>query len=289
MDECSEPKVKSLAKSLKILSCFTIQEPVLGVTELAERIGVTKSNIHNILSTFTSMGYLDRLPDGRYTLGLKILEYAFIINQNLGYPNAVYDILVDTAGKTNEIVYFGLPYGTNVLYLYVAHRPTGWASSPTGTSWGRPPPSTATGIGKAILAHMPRRSGSPTIPAERTRFQPNTITDLDAIVEELRRTRRRGYAIDQQRAGPQRAVCGCSCVQLCRQAGGRGEHLRPGHYHDGREADGVRRHPAKCGPAHAGAHLPLSPPHHSVFYVCLPSSPEDAGTYRNKKETKRDK
>ena len=39
MDECSEPKVKSLAKSLKILSCFTIQEPVLGVTELAERIG----------------------------------------------------------------------------------------------------------------------------------------------------------------------------------------------------------------------------------------------------------
>lgn len=38
-----------------------------------------------------------------------------------------------------------------------------------------------------------------------------------------------------------------------------------------------------------GAHLPLSPPHRSVFYVCLPSSPEDAGTYRNKKETKRDK
>ena len=61
MDECSEPKVKSLAKSLKILSCFTIQEPVLGVTELAERIGVTKSNIHNILSTFTSMANSEAL------------------------------------------------------------------------------------------------------------------------------------------------------------------------------------------------------------------------------------
>lgn len=289
MDECSEPKVKSLAKSLKILSCFTIQEPVLGVTELAERIGVTKSNIHNILSTFTSMGYLDRLPDGRYTLGLKILEYAFIINQNLGYPNAVYDILVDTAGKTNEIVYFGLPYGPTSSTSMWPTRPTGWASSPTGTSWGRPPPSTALGLAKPFWPTCPRRSGLAHIPAERTRFQPNTITDLDAIVEELRRTRRRGYAIDQQRAGPQRAVCGCSCVQLCRQAGGRGEHLRPGHHHDGREADGVRRHPAKCGPAHAGAHLPLSPPHRSVFYVCLPSSPEDAGTYRNKKETKRDK
>ena len=34
MDECSEPKVKSLTKSLKILSSFTNQEPVLGVPEL---------------------------------------------------------------------------------------------------------------------------------------------------------------------------------------------------------------------------------------------------------------
>ena len=125
MDECSEPKVKSLAKSLKILSCFTIQEPVLGVTELAERIGVTKSNIHNILSTFTSMGYLDRLPDGRYTLGLKILEYAFIINQNLGYPNAVYDILVDTAGKSVAAIareVADITIGANDLYSLLTLR-----------------------------------------------------------------------------------------------------------------------------------------------------------------------
>ena len=182
MDECSEPKVKSLAKSLKILSCFTIQEPVLGVTELAERIGVTKSNIHNILSTFTSMGYLDRLPDGRYTLGLKILEYAFIINQNLGYPNAVYDILVDTAGKTNEIVYFGLPYGTNVLYLYVAHPADRLGVLPYRDILGETAPFYCTGIGKAILAHMPEEEWLSHIPEERTKYQPNTVTDLDGNV-----------------------------------------------------------------------------------------------------------
>ena len=106
----NEPaKVSSLVKAMKVLECFSMKSPELGVTEIAKQLGLQKSTVHNILSTFTSMGYLDRLPDGRYTLGLKILEYAFIINQNLGYPNAVYDILVDTAGKTNEIVYFGLP------------------------------------------------------------------------------------------------------------------------------------------------------------------------------------
>ena len=196
MDECSEPKVKSLAKSLKILSCFTIQEPVLGVTELAERIGVTKSNIHNILSTFTSMGYLDRLPDGRYTLGLKILEYAFIINQNLGYPNAVYDILVDTAGKTNEIVYFGLPYGTNVLYLYVAHPANRMGVLPYRDILGETAPMYCTSLGKAMLSAMPEEEWTTHLPEQRIPYQPNTITDLDAIFEELHRTKRMGYAID---------------------------------------------------------------------------------------------
>lgn len=197
-----EPKVKSLAKSLQILSCFTLQEPILGVTELAERMGVTKSNIHNILSTFTAMGYLSRLPDGRYTLGLKILEYAFIINQNLGYPNAVYDILVDTAAQTGEVVYFGLPYGTNVLYLYVAHPTHRLNMLPYRDMLGATAPLYCTGIGKAILAHLPEELWMEHIPAERRQFQPNTITDLTAILEELHCTRRRGYAIDNSEHDP---------------------------------------------------------------------------------------
>lgn len=196
METQKEPKVKSLAKSLKILSCFTIEKPELGVTELAEQMGVTKSNIHNILSTFTDMGYLNRLPDGRYTLGLKILEYAFIINQHLGYPNAVYDILVDTAKQTGEIVYFGLPYGYNVLYLYVAHPTDRLGVLPYRDILGETSPMYCTGIGKAILAHMPESEWEEHIPKERKRFQPNTITDLDAIMEELHCTRKRGYAID---------------------------------------------------------------------------------------------
>lgn len=202
MDGRAEPKVKSLAKALNILSCFTIQEPILGVTELANRIGVTKSNIHNILSTFTSMGYLQRLPDGRYTLGLKILEYAFIINQNLGYPNAVYDILVETASRTGEIVYFGLPYGTNVLYLYVAHPADQLGVLPYRDILGETAPFYCTGIGKAILAHMPEEEWLSHIPEERTKYQPNTVTDLDGILEELRITRRRGYSIDNGERDP---------------------------------------------------------------------------------------
>lgn len=195
MDE-NQSKVKSLAKALHVLEHFTIQEPELGVTELAERMGVTKSNIHNILTTFQQLGYIKHLPNGRYTLGLKMLEYAFIINQNLGYPKAVYDILMETASLTNEIVYFGIPYGTDVLYLYVAHPVTRMHEIPYREILGEKAPLFATGIGKAILAHLPEEEWQDRIPEPLVRFTPNTLTVREAIIEELHRTRRRGYSVD---------------------------------------------------------------------------------------------
>ena len=59
-----------------------------------------------------------------------------------------------------------------------------------------------TGIGKAILAYIPETEWLEHIPKNPTRYQPNTITDLDAIQEELRCTRKRGYAIDNREHDP---------------------------------------------------------------------------------------
>ena len=94
MDQAQDPKVKSLAKALRILECFSAQSPELGVTELAEMNGITKSNAHNILTTFQKSGYIEKQPNGKYTLGLQLLEFSYIINQHLGYPRAVYDLLM---------------------------------------------------------------------------------------------------------------------------------------------------------------------------------------------------
>ena len=52
-----EVKVKSLQKAMEVLECF-IQKQPLGVTEISEKLGLYKSNVHNILMTFTALGYL---------------------------------------------------------------------------------------------------------------------------------------------------------------------------------------------------------------------------------------
>ena len=72
--EEGEIKVKSLQKALVILNCF-VKKPRLGVTEISEMLDLNKSNVHNILTTFQAMSYLEQdAESGKYQLGLGILE-----------------------------------------------------------------------------------------------------------------------------------------------------------------------------------------------------------------------
>ena len=59
MSTNGEIKVKSLQKALEILNCFAYKQQ-LGVTEISEMLDLYKSNVHNILNTYTAMGYLEQ-------------------------------------------------------------------------------------------------------------------------------------------------------------------------------------------------------------------------------------
>lgn len=194
----AEPKVSSLAKALHVLECFTVDEPELGITEIATKLGIGKSNAHNIISTYCQMGYLQQMQNRKYALGYKLLEHAFVINQHLGYSRAVYDLLLETAERSDQVVYFGIPYGTDVLYLYVAHPIARMKELPYREMLGEKAPLCTTGIGKAMLANMPEEEWPERITKNLKKYTENTITDPYEIILELRRTRQRGYSIDDE-------------------------------------------------------------------------------------------
>ena len=77
----AEVKVKSLQKALEILNCFT-KKSSWGVTEISEQLDLNKSNVHNILTTFKAMGYLDQDDEsGRYKLGLSVYSLCYSLGQ----------------------------------------------------------------------------------------------------------------------------------------------------------------------------------------------------------------
>ena len=191
-----EYKVKSLAKAMNVLECFTTDSPELGITQIASLLGIGKSNVHDIVTTFVQLGYLEQSENGKYKLGLKMLRYSFMVNESMAYMRAVYDILSATSQKTGEIVYFGVPYGDQVMYLSSVHPVTRLQVMPYREMAGETAPLYCTGIGKAILAFYPEREWDMHIMKERKAYTSETITNYDDIIEDLKRCRKRGYSID---------------------------------------------------------------------------------------------
>lgn len=196
--DVSEVKVKTLQKALQVLECFSTTTPALGITQISQMLNMNKSNVHNIVSTFVDLGYMDRLDNGKYSIGLKMLEYSYVVNENLGYVRAIYDILNSISQEAGEVVSFGIPSGDKVMYLYTAHPLSRLKFLPYRESLGETAPLYCTGIGKAILSHFPEETWLSKIPNERQKYTEKTVCDIDLILQDLHRCKERGYATDDE-------------------------------------------------------------------------------------------
>lgn len=190
-----DAKVKSLTKALHILECFTVKEPELGITELSQRLGLNKSNVHNIISTFEQAGYIEQNPENnKYHLGLKLLELSRVISAHLGLNNIAGPLIRPLADELGEVIYFAIPKDGQVLYIEGAY-PSGVLN--TRSMLGETAEMYCTSLGKSMLAYMPADQAMLCLSRQSMRaFTPTTITDRRALIAELELVRARGYSID---------------------------------------------------------------------------------------------
>lgn len=188
----NDVKVKSLGKAISILECFTTERPELGITEIAQMMSLNKSNVHNIITTFEKLGYIVKNPEtNRYSLGIKLLQFSYIINNHIGYHKLFLPCMKQITEKTNETVFLGIPYGKEVLYLDSC-MPNG--AVPMRNIMGERAPMYCTGLGKAMLAY----SDSPEdlLPETLKPYTKYTITDKGLLLDHLQTIRQQGYALD---------------------------------------------------------------------------------------------
>lgn len=193
-NRAADIRVKSLAKALDVLNCF-IAQPEYGVTELANKMNLKKSNVHNILVTFTAMNYLEQNPvSGKYRLGIRVLE----LNRALGGRYTVRQVAIpfmqEISNTTRERVYLAIPRGDEVLYLEAAYPAADFSLS--RSLLGVRAKMYCTALGKAMMAFLPAEEIEKHCQRPLQAFTQHTITSASALKEELEVTRARGYAID---------------------------------------------------------------------------------------------
>ena len=92
-----------LLNGLKVLETFSIEEPLLGVTEIAGRVGMHKSSVSRILALLEQGHYVERdSASGRFRLGLGVIGLAGPLLADLDVRRAAHPALERLSHRTGE-------------------------------------------------------------------------------------------------------------------------------------------------------------------------------------------
>lgn len=186
----------SLARGLELLSILA-DANALPLAEIARRSGLSKSSTHRLLHTLIQAGFVTRTePAGHYRLGLKLLRLASSLVGTAGLEPLVMPELESLAALTQETIHLALLDGVDAVYMAKIDSPNAIRMY---SRVGRPVPYYCTGLGKAILAHLPEPQAAEII--SRTAFQqhtPKTLASAAALRQNLEHIRARGYALDEE-------------------------------------------------------------------------------------------
>lgn len=92
-----------IVNAIAVLRSFTADEPLLGVTEIANRVGLHKSTVSRILATFEQERLVERDPETRrYRLGLGLIAIAGPLLAELEERRVAYPVLRELTEQTGE-------------------------------------------------------------------------------------------------------------------------------------------------------------------------------------------
>ncbi len=186
----------SLARALTILGLFGPETPSLSASDIARSLRVRPGSLYPALSTLERFGYLERRPDKRFRLGLKLLERGHTILVHMDLYERAKPALKELAQALAANTHLAVLYQGQVLYL---GREEAAPSAVFPSIVGRLVPAYCTALGKVLLAHLnpgERRHLLAGRPLERR--TPRTITSLRRLEVELAGVLARGYAVDDE-------------------------------------------------------------------------------------------
>jgi len=202
-DQSGKYSVPVVRSTFRILEELARSQP-LGLKEVTQSTSIAKSTVFRILNTLVQIGYVIRDANRDYrispVLGRLLNEEAF--NEEL--RRLALPLMLELRDRYGETVNLGVQEFDKVTYIEVV--PSEFALR-LQESRGASVPAHASALGKAILAFSPQNVVEQLVRQHHLdNITPNTITDPDAFLAEIKRVRSAGLAFDRGE-GSLLAVC----------------------------------------------------------------------------------
>lgn len=200
MQESSESRetVQSVVRAFDILGAFTVERPVLGVSEIAALLNLNRTTVHRLLTTLDSCGVVQRVPQSqKYTIGTQIVRLANVFSHYSDVRSVGYSTIVSLRDATNHTA--ALHTRQNHHRVVVAQAESWQDLRVTYPDLGTPIPLHVGAPGKAILAHLRPEEIDHYFETESlTSIMVNTPISEASLRVELDRIRQNGYSVTSQ-------------------------------------------------------------------------------------------
>jgi IclR family transcriptional regulator, acetate operon repressor len=205
---------QTISRAFAVLRLFCDHRGDLGVGTISKELGLNLSTTHRIVRALVAEGYLAQNEDSeRYYLGTGALLLGQAAHRTFSL-DVVYPVLQRLAANTGESVNLGVLSGdVAVVVERIESREPLRFTQPPGTRV----PLHASSMGKVLLAFNDEAEQRTLKGVTRLkRITPKTHVTAKALRSDLRRTRERGWSIDDEES-----TIGVRCVgaPICDRAG----------------------------------------------------------------------
>lgn len=180
-----------------MLELLAAQGP-LSLAQVERASGLNRTMSYRLLRVMAEMGYVEHDEERHtYGLGMRVLQLGATMADRLNFGAIAWPFLAPLQEELQETIVLGVMSGNDVVCLGASESPR---ESSVSIGLGSYDPVHATSLGKAILAfHSPDECTMKIASLDLLpRKTPHTIVDPGALAFDLRRTRERGYALEDE-------------------------------------------------------------------------------------------
>jgi DNA-binding IclR family transcriptional regulator len=186
-------KIQMLDRTVAILDSFSLDQPILGVRDVARMTGLSSSTVGRIMVYLKDMGILNQDPETlAYMMGSKPLAWAGIYTVTTDVRTLALPIMVRLQEQTRETLSLYVLEGDERVCV---ERLESQETVRMVSRVGRRIPLYTGSAGKVFLAYLPEERREDIL--KKTKLVPmteKTITDLDDLRANLQKIRKLGYA-----------------------------------------------------------------------------------------------
>ncbi|MFE9449950.1 IclR family transcriptional regulator [Streptomyces sp. NPDC006739] len=169
----------------------------LGVTDLAERLGVSKPAVYALLRSLEAEGLVRQDKDNRkYLLGSALLRLgnAYLETHELRSRSVPWAETL--AERTGEAVWVAVL--DDDRYALVVHHAFRQGSGAQILELGASIPWNTSALGKALVAFLPKLRQKELLEGDLAQLTGQSLVDPVGLADQLEETRQLGYALDDQ-------------------------------------------------------------------------------------------